>query len=145
MIDKSIVPSFEKMMKPILKVLSETGQALDNDTIDAKVENILNLPDQIRTIPHGNGRRTEVSYRIAWAKTYLKKYGWIYNPSRGFWKLSENFNEDIDKINEKQNAKSVNQQSIKNLEREDMTNLESHEAFERLIVGGLKEFAKIWK
>lgn len=142
MIDKSIVPSFEKMMKPILKVLSEAGQALDNDTIDAKVENILNLPDQIRTIPHGNGRRTEVSYRIAWAKTYLKKYGWIYNPSRGFWKLSENFNEDIDKINEKQNAKSVNQQSIKNLEREDMTNLESHEAFERLIVGGLKEFAQ---
>ncbi|WP_125141106.1 winged helix-turn-helix domain-containing protein [Clostridium transplantifaecale] len=68
MIDKSIVPSFEKMMKPILKVLSEAGQALDNDTIDAKMENILNLPDQIRTIPHGNGRRTKVSYCIAWEK-----------------------------------------------------------------------------
>ena len=141
MADKSIVPSFEKMMKPILKVLSEAGQAVDNDTIDAKVEEILSLPDQIRTIPHGNGRRTEVSYRIAWAKTYLKKYGWIYNPSRGVWKLSESFNEDIDTIDEKQIAKSVNQQSFKNLEREDMTNLESHEAFERFVIAGLKEFA----
>lgn len=36
MIDKSIVPSFEKMMKPILKVLSE-AQALDNDTIESLV------------------------------------------------------------------------------------------------------------
>lgn len=54
------------MMKPVLKVLSETGQAVDNETIDARVVEILNLPAQVRAVPHGNGRCTEVSYRIAW-------------------------------------------------------------------------------
>lgn len=46
MADKSIVPSFKIMMKPVLKVLSEAGQAVDNETIDARVEEILNLPAQ---------------------------------------------------------------------------------------------------
>lgn len=70
----------------------------------------------------------------------MKKYGWIYNPSRGFWKLSESFDEENDAIDGKQIAQNVNQQSFKNLEREDMTNLESQEAFERFVIEGLKDY-----
>lgn len=137
-----MVPSFDKMMKPILTVLLESRQAVDNDTIDTKVEELLCLPAEVKAIPHGSGNRTEVSYRIAWAKTYLKKYGWIYNPSRGYWKLSEQFDADLESIDEKQITRSVIQQSMKKSEQEDMTNLESNEAFARFVIGGLAEYAQ---
>ena len=33
--------------------------------------------------------RTAVSYRLAWARTYLKKYGFLTNSSRGVWALAK--------------------------------------------------------
>lgn len=57
MADKSQVPSFEKMMQPVLRVLSEAGQAVDNDTIDARVKELLCLTDQVKAVPHGNGKK----------------------------------------------------------------------------------------
>jgi restriction system protein len=33
--------------------------------------------------------QTEVGYRLAWARTYLKKYGLLENSSRGVWSLTE--------------------------------------------------------
>lgn len=32
---------------------------------------------------------TEVGYRLAWARTYLRKYGLLENSSRGVWALTE--------------------------------------------------------
>lgn len=33
--------------------------------------------------------QTEVAYRLAWARTYLRKYGLLENSSRGVWSLTE--------------------------------------------------------
>ena len=39
-------------------------------------------------IPHGEeGAITEVDYRLAWSKTYLKKFGLLENSKRGIWAL----------------------------------------------------------
>lgn len=46
------------------------------------------LPFQCCTDPEA-GNRTEVSYRLAWARSYLKKYGAVTNSSRGVWALSK--------------------------------------------------------
>ena len=50
-----------------------------------------------------NQYETEIDYRLAWAKTKLKKYGILENPSRGIWTLTDlNLNEneiDIEDIN----------------------------------------------
>jgi restriction system protein len=36
--------------------------------------------------PHpGRGNRTELEYRLAWARMYLKKYGMVENTTRGVW------------------------------------------------------------
>src|SRR5206468_1750178 len=33
--------------------------------------------------------QTEVQYRLAWARTYLKKYGFLKSPQRGLWSLTK--------------------------------------------------------
>lgn len=33
--------------------------------------------------------QTEIGYRLAWARTYLKKFGLLENSSRGVWALTE--------------------------------------------------------
>ncbi len=39
--------------------------------------------------PHpGRGNQTELEYRLAWARTYLKKYGMVENSARGVWALT---------------------------------------------------------
>jgi restriction system protein len=35
------------------------------------------------------GSRSEIEYRLAWSRTYLKKYGFLDNSSRGVWSLTE--------------------------------------------------------
>lgn len=145
MYDKNSVPTFDKMMQPVIAVLHKKGGMVENDTIDRDVIAIMNIPDEIANIPHGHGRQTEVSYRIAWAKTYLKKYGLIYNPKRGVWKLTEQFAGDAEEIDPKQIVAAVSRQTMKNFKNLDMTNLESAEAFERFVLSGLDKYATLNK
>ena len=49
----------------------------------------MKLSDAVLKIPHSNksDTRNEVSYRMAWARTYLKKCNIVENSSRGIWSL----------------------------------------------------------
>jgi restriction system protein len=38
---------------------------------------------------HHDGPGTEIGYRLAWARTYLKGMGLLTNSSRGVWALTE--------------------------------------------------------
>lgn len=49
----------------------------------------------------GNGPQTELSYRLAWARTYLKNYGAIENVGRGVWALTQK-GRDLQKIDKKE-------------------------------------------
>ena len=51
------------------------------------IEN-LRPPTDVVERPHGRGRRTELEYRLAWTRTYLKKFGLITNSQRGVWSLT---------------------------------------------------------
>jgi restriction system protein len=42
----------------------------------------------VLAVPHGDGTTSEVEYRLAWARTYLKKVGAIDNSERGIWALT---------------------------------------------------------
>lgn len=46
------------------------------------------LPQNVADMPHGNTGRTELEYRSAWARTYLRKAGFIDNSERGIWALT---------------------------------------------------------
>ena len=45
-------------------------------------------PREVVEQPHGDRGMTEVEYRLAWARTYLKKYGLLDNSSRAVWSLT---------------------------------------------------------
>ena len=61
------------------------------EEIYQKVAENLRLPEDVLSIIHNpqTGNQTEVAYRLAWARTYLKKYGMLENSGRGVWTISQ--------------------------------------------------------
>lgn len=64
------------------------GQASIGDIEDTVAE-VLAVTDAALRIPHGDGRRTQFQYDLAWVRTYLKWGGAIDNPERGVWTITE--------------------------------------------------------
>src|SRR6201999_151541 len=61
-------------------------------SIDEIVERVLkdsNLSEEQQSVLHGNGPQTELEYRLAWARTYLKGMGLLVNSQRAVWRLTE--------------------------------------------------------
>lgn len=84
------IPSFDVLMNPVLQALKQLGGSGTNEEIRDEVADILQLSDaqlEVLRDPHKSGR-TVVEERLAWAKSYLKKYGVLENSSRGVWALT---------------------------------------------------------
>ena len=80
---------YHELMNPALEGLHALGGSGSNDEIYEKVVELLNLPNDLLEQVHdpSRGNMSEVEYRLAWAKNYLKNYGLIENSSRGVWAL----------------------------------------------------------
>lgn len=84
------LPTFDDLIVPTVKALIELGGSGTVEEINTKVYEIAKLSDDILQIPHGDeGTTIEVDYRLAWSRTYLKKFGLLENSSRGIWALSK--------------------------------------------------------
>jgi restriction system protein len=113
--DKS-VPSVEELFIPLVKALQNLNGSGSIEEINNKIHELESYSEEILQIPHGDeGGQCEIDYRIAWARTYLKKYGILENSSRGIWALI-NSNINLDELDPKQIKKQVieNQKIIKN-------------------------------
>jgi hypothetical protein len=66
---------------------AKSGVASIRD-IEASVAELLHLPEDQLQLPHGDGRRTQFQYDLAWVRTYLKWAGAIDNPERGVWEIT---------------------------------------------------------
>jgi restriction system protein len=83
---KSDVPSHKELFNPLIRALHELGGSGTIDEITEEVIDLEDIPDGVANVLHSEGgSRTELEYRLAWARTYLKKYGLLDNPSRGVW------------------------------------------------------------
>ncbi|MCF8322745.1 MAG: restriction endonuclease [Flavobacterium sp.] len=83
-----IIPSFDELIIPTVKALIELGGSGTIEEINTRVYEIAELTDEVLQIPHGEeGNMNEIDYRLAWSKTYLKKFGLVENSSRGVWAL----------------------------------------------------------
>jgi restriction system protein len=84
------VPTFDQLMNPLVRALKALGGSGSIEEIYDKVIELERLPDDVITQPHDpeKSNDTEVGYRLAWARTYLKKYGLLENSSRGIWSLA---------------------------------------------------------
>jgi restriction system protein len=82
------IPRFDEMMWPTLEALKKSGGSASNQELLAQVTQLMNLPDHVQSLPHGDGPRTEVEYRLLWARTYLRKVGAIESSERSVWSIT---------------------------------------------------------
>jgi restriction system protein len=81
-------PKYYELFNPLLAALRELGGSASIPELEESVSRILGLSDDdINQIHKGN--RTKFSYNLAWARTYLKRYGLLDNSDRGVWSLSD--------------------------------------------------------
>ncbi len=87
----SKVPTFDQLMNPLITALRDLGGSGSIDEIYERVIQNLQLSEDVLSVLHEpeSSNQTEVYYRLAWARKYLKKYGVLTNSSRGVWSLSK--------------------------------------------------------
>lgn len=83
------VPREYELCEPTVKALRSLGGAASIQDIAQAVISQLRLPEELVWQTHGNTCQTELEYRLAWARTVLKTCGFVKNPKRGFWALTE--------------------------------------------------------
>ncbi len=77
-------------MNPTLQALRSLGGSGTIEEIYTKVTELVGLTNEQLEVLHDpeQGGQTEIEYRLAWSRTYLKKYGILENSSRGVWALT---------------------------------------------------------
>ncbi|MCZ6688109.1 MAG: AAA family ATPase [Planctomycetota bacterium] len=106
---KAEVPTNTDFMQPMLEVLREQGGTATVDVLEKLVPSRMGLSAEQKGLAHnpGKGNRTEVAYRMAWARTAMRIVGLIENSGRGEWRLTHK-GHDADQIDGKQVAREAN-------------------------------------
>lgn len=125
----SEIPTFDELFIPTVKALLQLGGSGSNEEINSKVYEIAQISDNILQIPHGqDGAINEVDYRLAWSKTYLKKFGLLENSTRGIWALLKP-DIDIKTLDPEQIKRTVREQT-KTVEQKIETPIQLEKAIE---------------
>ena len=80
---------YDDLFNPTIEAIHALGGSASVSEIEDGVAKILKLSEEeINEIHRGN--ITKLSYRLAWARNYLKRYGLLENSARGVWSLTAN-------------------------------------------------------
>lgn len=84
------MPSYQDFLWPtVVAVRDDLG---GSGSIGEIVERVLErgqFNEQQQQVLHGDGPTTEIEYRLAWARTYLKGMGLLTNSQRAVWSLTD--------------------------------------------------------
>ena len=76
------IPRYTDLILPTFLALKELGGSGKNDEILTSVIQDLNLSDEIVDFPHKDSTSmSELSYQLAWARTYLRQHRTITQTS----------------------------------------------------------------
>ncbi len=108
---KNSLPTYDAMMNPLLRAMKELGGSGTIEEINNKVAEFLGLHDKQLDIMHDSkrGGQTEFEYRLAWTRSYFKRYGILENSSRGVWALTPE-GRNLTEVNEKEVVRVVREQ-----------------------------------
>src|SRR5437016_260083 len=81
------VPTYDGLFNPLLRAMHELGGSASVGEQEDKVAQLLHLSEQEASEIH-RGNRSKLSYRLAWARNYLKRAGLLENSARGVWALT---------------------------------------------------------
>ena len=84
------VPKRDDLINPTLEAIRALGGSGSNGEIRNKIIDLLALPDEVIDFPHHgkNPGKSELDYRLGWARSDLKFCGYINNSERGVWSLT---------------------------------------------------------
>jgi len=77
------------MLWPTLQAAIALGGSASIAELDAAVIDREQFSEEQQAVLHGDGPQTEIQYRLAWARTYLKGMGLLTNSKRGVWTVTE--------------------------------------------------------
>ncbi len=117
------VPAYNEMMNELFQAVKELGGSGTIREIDDRTIEILNLSPEVQEIMHGNTSKTEIRYRLAWTRTYMKKVGILENSSRGVWALTVQ-GRALQKIDPEQIVERVREMTLLKAENVKEINLE---------------------
>ncbi len=102
------LPTYDSLMNPLIQALRQLGGSGSIDEIYEQVVEIENISEDVIAKLHDpeKSNQTEVAYRLAWARTYLKKFGLLDNSSRGVWTLTSK-SRDIDDVDPAEVVRTV--------------------------------------
>jgi restriction system protein len=83
------MPPYHELLWPTLQAVQELGGSASIDEIVETVIKNDGLSDEQQEVLHHDGPGTELGYRLAWARTYLKGMDLLTNSARGVWTLTE--------------------------------------------------------
>ena len=108
------IPPYDELMNPVIEALRSLGGSGTVEEINSEASEIADLSHEQLQVLHNpdKGGQTEVEYRLAWARTYLKKYGVLENSSRGVWALTSK-GRKLDRVNPNTVKRFVREQSKK--------------------------------
>lgn len=103
--DKDFKYKYDDLFNPTLTALKNLGGSGSVSEIEEQVIGILKLTEDAINEIHREST-TKLTYRLAWARNYLKRYELIENSSRGIWALTEN-GQKTDKVDQEKVKKVV--------------------------------------
>src|SRR5262249_9130122 len=83
------VPPYHELLWAALEGVGERGGSASIGEIVETVIKREGVTDAQQAVLHNDGPETEIGYRLAWARTYLKGMGLLTNSSRGVWALTD--------------------------------------------------------
>ena len=82
-------PEFEALMWLTLEALEKLGGSGAVRDIEEQVYQSGDFSEDQRNELHRGGPMTELAYRLAWVRTYLKRVGAVENSRRGVWSVTD--------------------------------------------------------
>ena len=76
------IPKFDKLFNPLLEALRNLGGSGSNAELVDEAARIVGLTDAELDESTSQGQ-PRFAYRLAWARSYLKRFGLITNSERG--------------------------------------------------------------
>ncbi len=82
-------PAYHELLWPTLQALVQMGGSGTIQEIMDRVIEIERFSEAQQGILHNDGPGTEIAYRLAWARTYLKGVEALENSQRGVWAITD--------------------------------------------------------
>lgn len=83
------IPPYSAFLWPTLQAVRTIGGSGAIEEIVKQAVATEGFTEAEQAVLHGDGPNTEIAYRLAWARSYLKGMGLLTNSSRGVWSLTD--------------------------------------------------------